>query len=283
MRILPLLERGLRRNMRRSGVATSHVPTPLGKLHVYDAPGTGTGTMVLLHGISAAAAPFAPVIARLRRHANRVVAIDLPGHGFSDPTRVSLTPELLFDTMTAAIEAIAPEPVTLVGNSLGGAVAAHHAVRRPEHVANLVLLSPAGAASSEADWQALQASFRIDSRRDALAFVSRVQHRPQLLSRLIAHELVEATRRPAVHDLLSTTTPDHAVPATALGALPMPILLWWGRSERLLPAAHLAWWKTHLPAHAVIEQPEGIGHCPHLDDPSRVAGRIAAFASEPRN
>ena len=278
MRVLPLLERGIRYGLRRSGVTTRFLATPLGRLHVYDAPGTGRGTVVLLHGISATAAPFAPLIARLRRDAARVIALDLPGHGFSDPTRVPLTPDLLFDTMTAAIDELTRgEPITVVGNSLGGLVAVRQAIARPASVASLVLLSPGGAETSDAEWQALQASFRITSRREALAFVARVQDRPPLIARLVAHELVDRTKQPAVRDLLETTNPVGTIPAADLRALRMPILLWWGRSERLLPASHLAWWRTNLPPHAVIEEPDGIGHCPHLDDPARVAARVAAF------
>lgn len=278
MKLLPLLERGVRFGLRRSGVATTYLSTPLGRLHVYDAPGTGTGTIVLLHGISATSAPFAPLIARLRKDAARVIAIDLPGHGFSDATRTPLTPDLLFDTMTAAIDELARgDKLTVVGNSLGGLVAVHYAIRRPTAVARLVLLSPGGAATTEAEWQLLQASFRINSRREALAFVARVQDRPSPLARLVAHELVGTTKQPAVRDLLETTTPVDPIPTEELQALSMPILLWWGRSERLLPASHLAWWRANLPSHAVIEEPEGIGHCPHLDDPSRVAARIRAF------
>jgi len=278
MMILPLLERGVRFGLRRSGVTTRYLPTPLGRLHVYDAPGTGRGTIVLLHGISATAAPFAPLIARLRRDAARVIAIDLPGHGFSDPTRAPLTPDLLFDTMTAAIDELAHgERITVVGNSLGGLIAVRYAIRRPAAVAALILLSPGGAETSDAEWQALQAAFRITSRREALAFVARVQDRPPLLARLVAHELVGRTKQPAVRDLLESTTPTDVIPAAELHALPMPILLWWGRSERLLPASHLAWWRANLPRHAVIEEPDGIGHCPHLDDPARVAARVRAF------
>ena len=276
--LLPILERGVRLGLRRSGVTTRFVSTPLGRLHVYDAPGRGTGTIVLLHGISATAAPFAPLIAKLRRDAARVIAIDLPGHGFSDRTRTQLTPDLLFDTMTSAIdELVGSEKIAIVGNSLGGAVAARYAIRRPGSVARLILLSPGGAATSDAEWQALQATFRITSRREALAFVARVQDRPPLIARLVAHELVGRTRQPAVRDLLETTTPEDVIPAAELQALNMPILLWWGRSERLLPPSHLAWWRANLPRHAVIEEPDGIGHCPHLDDPPRVAARILAF------
>ncbi len=35
-----------------------------------------------------------------------MIAIDLPGHGFSDATRTQLTPDLLFGTMTDALAEI---------------------------------------------------------------------------------------------------------------------------------------------------------------------------------
>jgi hypothetical protein len=36
--------------------------------------------------------------------------------------------------------------------------------------------------------------------------------------------------------------------------------------------------RCHLPRHAVIEEPAGFGHCPHFDDPARLAARLVAFA-----
>jgi pimeloyl-ACP methyl ester carboxylesterase len=275
---LPLLEHGTRRALRRNGVGSRHHATRVGRVHVYDAPGTGTApTIVLMHGISATAASFAPVIARLRGHARRVIAVDFPGHGFSDPSTTTLTPDLLVDAVGDVLTSLTSEPHVLVGNSLGGAVATHLAIRHPERTRALVLLSPAGAASSDSEWNALRAAFRLTSRRDALAFIARVQDNPPWLAQLVAHELVARTRRPAVRDLLDTTTPEHWIQRGELATLRMPILLWWGRSERLLPASHLAWWQANLPHHAIVEQPDGIGHCPHLDAPSRVADRIAAF------
>jgi pimeloyl-ACP methyl ester carboxylesterase len=277
--LLPLLEHGARRAIQRRGGTTARHASVAGRIHVYDTPGTGAAPpIVLLHGISATGASFAPLIEQLRPHARRVIALDFPGHGYSDPPRATLTPELLVEATGEVLGRLVREPYVVAGNSLGGAVAVHHAIAHPDRVRALVLLSPGGAASSDAEWDALRATFDIRSRRDALAFVARVQDHPPWLVRLVAHELVARTQRPAVRDLLATTTPAHAIDPVALRALAQPILLWWGRSERLLPASHLAWWQAHLPRHAIVEQPDGIGHCPHLDAPGRVAARIAQFA-----
>jgi pimeloyl-ACP methyl ester carboxylesterase len=54
----------------------------------------------------------------------------------------------------------------------------------------------------------------------------------------------------------------------------------WGRSERILPPSALAYFRAHLPAHVEILEPEGFGHCPHLDNPKRLARAITEFASE---
>jgi pimeloyl-ACP methyl ester carboxylesterase len=64
----------------------------------------------------------------------------------------------------------------------------------------------------------------------------------------------------------------------SLSALEMPILLLWGQSERLLPPSALAYFRRHLPPHAIIEEPAGFGHSPHVDDPVRLGERLLAFA-----
>jgi pimeloyl-ACP methyl ester carboxylesterase len=57
----------------------------------------------------------------------------------------------------------------------------------------------------------------------------------------------------------------------------MPVLLLWGQSERLMPSGALAYFRRHLPANTLVEEPPGFGHCPHFDDPSRLAARIVEF------
>jgi pimeloyl-ACP methyl ester carboxylesterase len=277
--LIPLAECLGRYALRRRGVRTRWLHTPIGRIHAYDATGRGSlPTTVLLHGIGSNATPFGPVLARLALHVRRVVAPDYPGHGFSPLPRSSLTPDALFGAVSHALDHALDEPAVVVGNSLGGALALHYAMTRPEKVRALVLVSPAGARATDDEWRDLKDAFAFGSRGEALAFLRRVYHRTPLLARLIAHEVPASIGRPAVRSLLATATNDHAAPPEGLASLAMPVLLVWGRSERLLPPTHLAYFSRHLPKHAVVERPEGFGHCPHVDAPAAMAARIVAFA-----
>jgi pimeloyl-ACP methyl ester carboxylesterase len=277
--LIPLMERLGRAALRSRGLGTREARTPLGPIHVYDGRGRGSlPPVVLLHGIGSSATPFAPLIGRLLPQVRRIVAPDYPGHGFSDTPGAQVTPLALFEAMTTALDGLLDEPAVLVGNSLGGAIALHYAIARPDRVAGLVLLSPAGARSTDEEWRDLVASFDLRSRADAVAFLDRLYHRLPLVARLVAHELADATmNRPAVRQILASATSDNAHPPEALAALPMPVLLIWGRSERLLPESHFEYYRKHLPHHAVLERPERLGHVPQGDSPQRVANRIVKF------
>jgi pimeloyl-ACP methyl ester carboxylesterase len=280
-RMLGAAERLARFAMNRRGFESRWVTSGATHLHVYESRGGGSlPTTVMLHGLGSAAAPFGRVLARLRPHVRRVLAPELPGHGFSAHPGSRMTPDVALDALTHALDGLLDEPAIVCGNSLGGAVALHYALRRPERVRALVLLSPAGARLSEDEWRELKDAFRIRTRADATRLIERVYHRPPWFLALFAHEFPEAFRRPAVQDILDTATNEHAPTPDDLASLPMPILLVWGKSERLLPASALEYFRAHLPPHAIIEQPEGFGHSPHLDEPARVADRILRFARD---
>ena len=207
---------------------------------------------------------------------------DYPGHGrISREPSVRLTLDALFDAMTGALdELLGDEPFAIVGNSLGGVVALDYAVKRRERCRSVVLISPAGAASTTDEWNDLMSAFAASSRREALAFMRRVYHRIPFVGYLIAHEVPHTFRARGPADIFGSVSPETAIPERELAELKMPILLLWGQSERLLPPSHFGWWKSHLPPHAVVEQPVGTGHCPHFDAPQRLSDRIASFLNQ---
>lgn len=284
--LIPFLERAVRKSLSKKGVGHRFVSTSAGRIHMYDVPGNGElPTVVLLHGISASGTSFAPLFMRLRPHVQRILVPDYPDHGLSDKPTVTLTLDALFAAMEGALdELLGDSPCVVIGNSLGGAVGldyvAKRDAKRPGSVKSVILLSPAGAQSSEEEWRDLMKLFGMRNRREGVAFMRRVYHRMPPLMHLLAHELPANVRRRGVADLFASVSSESQVPSEELGKLTMPMLFLWGQSERLLPDAHLDWWKKNLPKHAVVEQPEGMGHCPHVDAPGPLSHRIVAFLRE---
>jgi len=278
-RILPAFERFSRYRLKKRGLNVRFIETNMGRLHVFDGPGRGSlPPIVVLHGITSSAAAFGPLLAMLQGHTRRVIAPDAPGHGFSEVPRSLLDSDALLDSMTSALDQLLDEPAIVCGNSLGGAIALHYAAHRPERVRGLVLLSPAGAPWTENELKALLGIFRMESRRDATAFLNTIYHRKPWFAPLVAADIVHSVKRRAVRDLFDSATAGFGATPEQLASLAMPILFWWGRSERLLPPSNLAYFRAHLPPHAIIEEPEGIGHCPHFDSSHATTQRIVEFA-----
>jgi pimeloyl-ACP methyl ester carboxylesterase len=278
-RLLPFVERAGRFALNRRGFVSRTVHTPLAALHAYEARGYGAlPPITVLHGIGSGATAFGATLARIRPHVRRLVALDLPGHGFSAAPATILTPEALFGGLHAALDQLVDEPMVLVGNSLGGALALRYAVEHPERVLALVLASPAGARVSDAEWRALVEAFRIESASQARRLLGRLYHRVPWYMPAVALGFRDVMQRRAIRDLLETATVDDLPAPERLRALKMPVLLLWGRSERILPASSLAYFRRNLPPHALVEEPAGFGHCPHFDDPERLASRVIDFA-----
>lgn len=280
-RLLPAAERLARFALHRRGLASTTVRARGLDLHVYDGAGRGRlPPVVMIHGLGAGGGSFGPMVTALRPHVRRVILPELPGHGFSARPAEGgrVTPELVLDAVADALDGLLGEPAVVLGNSLGGAVALGYALRRPERVLGLVLVSPAGARLAADEWRDLVGAFDLTTTAEARRFLERVYHRPPWFLALFAHEFPDLLRRPAVREILDSATPEHSPTPDALAALAMPILLLWGRSERLLPASALAWFRQHLPPHTVIEEPAGFGHAPQLEQPGRLAARVVDFA-----
>ncbi|MGI8552382.1 MAG: alpha/beta fold hydrolase [Dehalococcoidia bacterium] len=103
---------------------------------------TGQGPLLLLlHGLSSSSRYWEPHFPTLGR-AYRVLAPDLLGFGRSPkPASATYTPEEHIAVLLTTIEPFLEGPLTLVGHSMGAALALHLAVARPRLVEQLVLVS----------------------------------------------------------------------------------------------------------------------------------------------
>jgi pimeloyl-ACP methyl ester carboxylesterase len=120
------------------------VPTREGETFVVACGPDDAPPLLLFHGSGANAAMWARDAAAWAAHF-RVYAIDMIGEpGLSAPSRPPLTSEAYARWLDDVLAGLGLERASLVGVSLGGWLALDYAIRRPERVERLALLSPAG-------------------------------------------------------------------------------------------------------------------------------------------
>ena len=101
-------------------------------------------SLVMLHGVSLAAAVWAPWLADLSGY--RIHLVELPGHGLSGPFtyRIGAVREQTLDLMDDLFDTLALTTAPVVGHSLGGMFALWYAAARPGRIVSLVAIgSPA--------------------------------------------------------------------------------------------------------------------------------------------
>jgi len=105
----------------------------------YEVHGSGR-PLVLLHGGLGAVEMFGPNLPALAR-GRQVIAADLQGHGRTADIDRPLSVSLMADDVAALIRHLGLERVDVMGYSLGGGVALQTAIRHPELVDRLVVVS----------------------------------------------------------------------------------------------------------------------------------------------
>ncbi len=118
---------------------------PLVRLSAIDiSPDHPQFTMVFLHGFGGQASQWKHQL-RKYANANRVIALDLRGHGQSDKPAGSYTMAEIQSDLDKALAVLeAADKIVLIGHSFGGAVAAEYAAVHPERVERLILLATSG-------------------------------------------------------------------------------------------------------------------------------------------
>ena len=105
----------------------------------YEIHGAGA-PLILLHGGLGAISMFGPNLPALAE-GRQVIAVDLQGHGRTADIDRPLSPELMADDIAALIKHLKLERPDLMGFSLGGGVALLTAIKHPELVGRLVVVS----------------------------------------------------------------------------------------------------------------------------------------------
>lgn len=118
---------------------------PLVRLSAIDiSPDHPQRTFVFIHGFGGRAAQWHNQLQKFAVE-NRVIALDLRGHGLSDkPARGYDMPQMIEDLETALTLLGVKGKFVLVGHSFGGAIVTEYALKNPSRVERLILIATAG-------------------------------------------------------------------------------------------------------------------------------------------
>jgi pimeloyl-ACP methyl ester carboxylesterase len=250
--------------------------------------------VVLVHGLGGQWQNWLENIPRLAQE-RRVLALDLPGFGLSpEPDDGEISIPGYGRYVDAFCEALGLAQVDVVGNSMGGFVAAEVAIQFPERVSRLVLVSAAGITSAEA----LQAPILTFARvATALATNSAARHRqlaarpitrhaslalvarhPRLLKADLAYEgFFKGAGKPGFDDALRASLEYDF--RDRLPDVKVPTLIVWGEKDSIIPVRDATEFERLIPDSRKVVMRD-TGHIPMAERPQAFNDVLTEFLAE---
>ena len=262
------------------------------EVNLIDSGASEKPVMVFIHGLSGTWQNWLLNIpAFLDSH--RVIALDLPGFGESPMPREKISIQGYARIVDELLGALGVESAVVVGNSMGGFVAAELALSFATRVERLVLVSAAGLSIEEYRGMPLLVGARIwagtatwvgarghsvvtrpRARRLGLQLIVRY---PERLSPALTYELTRGAGTPgfvpAMEALLSYGFRDR------LSRIEVPTLVVWGRNDMLVPRGDARTYVELIGDNARREMFDDTGHLSMVERPTRFNRLLAGFVT----
>ena len=236
------------------------------KIH-YKEAGSGP-VVVLLHGLGGNSDNWVFNVGALSQK-HRVVVPDQVGFGRSDKPLVNYRVATYVDFLDKFLSELKVERATLVGNSMGGWVAAAYALRHPAKVERLVLVDAAGFAPPK-EFSLATLSGLNPSTRDAMKQLAGMVFFNPLLRTDAAVDVMLAQRLSAgdgytIQSLVESIHRGEDMLDGKLAAIKQPVLIVWGREDGLTTLAREGErFKREIP-HAQLVVFDQCGHVPQVE------------------
>jgi pimeloyl-ACP methyl ester carboxylesterase len=213
----------------------------------------------------------------------RSISIDWPGHGRSPAGTAPATELRLAQIVEELLDSLTPGGAVLVGNSVGGNIAARLAIKRPELVRGLVIIDGGGFEGSSLPGRVFCALMsRPGFARRIYPLFSRAYMRPRTAADRRARASAIATTRTtqgltAVTEIWhSFSFPEHDLRAQA-GRITAPTVLIWGRYDPVLPLRAGETAQELIPGSRLVVIDSG--HLLYTTNPPAVAAELIPLAN----
>jgi pimeloyl-ACP methyl ester carboxylesterase len=253
----------------------------------YEIAGPENGTVIILiHGFSVPYYMWNQNFSVLAKAGFRVVRYDIYGRGLSDRPDVIYDRRLFMTQLKELIETLKLKgPVHLIGNSMGGAVAAAFAAEFPEQVGKLVFIDPLNESLPIGPYRFPWIGEFLSS-ISLLPFAPKRQlqdfFHPELFPewpKLFREQMqYKGFGRALLSTLRNFISQDPTSDYFKIARHNKPVLLIWGTEDRTLPIKGAL--KLYHILHPELLWIEKTGHLPHYELPEKVNPRLIDFLAE---
>jgi pimeloyl-ACP methyl ester carboxylesterase len=232
---------------------------------------------VLVHGLgSSAAQDWGPRIAPLGRRFH-VYAPDLPGFGDSErPAAADYSIPMQVEAVRAFMQAVGLRRARVAGISMGGWIVSRLAGEHPGMVERLVVVAAAGMRPERPD---IPVEVLLPHDEDGVRrLVAAVRHKAPALPWFVARDILarRLTEEWIVRRALESMGAGRDWLDGTLGRADMPVLIVWGRQDRLIPVAYAPRLEAEFP-RAELKVLDGCGHVPMADCPEAFDREVVPF------
>ena len=254
--------------------------------------GTQGTPIVLLHGGGSAIEVWTHNIHSLARD-HRVFAFDMVGSGLSDKPAVAYSVEYQLQFLQDFMDTLGIQQAHLIGNSMGGSVALKFALKSPERVSQLGLVSSFGLGREIDIYDRLLAAFPAIAKLipPSRSVVRMVLNDCVYNPKSVPEEWIESSfqglnlpgRKEALISLLTTNLDFWGVRREVfspivqkLAQIEVPTLIIWGRQDSVIPVSHAYTAARKIP-HSRLHIFERCGHWAQVEYPEEFNQLVSEF------
>lgn len=237
-----------------SGFESKFVTVADNKIHYLE--GGNGPTLIMLHGHPSKAAEWGPVLRELARN-NHVIAPDLLGYGESDEPDIQYTISDQVAAVKGLMKELGVQNARVLGFSMGGWIALKLSAENPQLVEKMVLANSGGFRFTPKFTSDIFVPKNLEEFKKLQEFQASGAEFPDFVASDMLNEFKrkEKVFKRAGDSLLSM----NEAMDRKVGNVTMPVLILWGRDDKMIPLDNAQRMKAELP-NATLSIIDNCGH-----------------------
>ena len=252
-------------------------------IHYYEGGPKDAETILMIHGFGADKDNWLR-FSRPLTDTYHVIALDLPGFGDSSKPDASYDVGTQTERLAAFAKQLGIPKLHLIGNSMGGHIAALYAARYPEQVLSVALLDNAGITSPKKSemFQRIERGepnpLLVNNAADFSNMLSFVfVEQPTIPAALKQHFAEQSIANHPLNEKIFSQLRERYIPLEPeLAKIQAPTLLLWGDQDRALDVSSIEVMKPLLKQPTVVIMKD-CGHVPMIERPAETAAHYQTF------